>query len=741
MKTRIIALILTVVMVLLALTSCSESYDIARDNLDTYAEFKLDDFLKALQNIEIEDETFTTNEETRKNIVAAKVYNAIVDKIIAASSTDDHMKSGELTAGDVLYFVYYAVDAEGNEFFGSHMKPSLVTSKDEAAKHVIRLDDDFSAKGEELLKAIADAVAKELENGKINLEDYVFSSLTATELKDKAVEELLEKDPMANEAAKTAAKNAAIKLANGDTVYISYSRTYSSKTEGGDPTTVTEVATYTKTVLDKENDKFHEKLFGEDVTFNVGEKVVFGKDADGKDVTTVDIEIDGVKYTYKDILVTEKVVKEGKAITFDYTPYPNDEKKEESPYNLHTSASKVNIGKKALTYYVYPVYAIDAPVYEDITAADILYHINGSKLTKDSHKVLGKEGYKNGDETLENLLKDVTLIFSSTTTDNKFYKDGSDLKKALDEYDAAVKAGGAKPTTEQKTVIDEKSAALTDAKNAALKDVIAKIVACKNADGKVLGETLLKNYVDNIYYTEKVAYDTAIQEKIDKEVLDLIYESVTIKKYPTDLLNEFKEHVREVREYEFYTELTEDKKTSNFEKYGSFENYLNNYYKDGVDAGIDKEAKEMLDPILKIFIVSQKLEPKAKEAMGKFLAEDIAAGLYRVDGEDDADANKEREEEADKFIIDNAYMKDFKDNLSASAYDNYIKTYGELNIRTAFQFQKLFAYLTSVEHVENKDMEATYVKYNEEGTLAFRVLSYKIVVETKEDAKEENTDK
>ena len=732
MKTRIIALILTVVMVLLALTSCSNSFDLARENLNAYAEFKLDDFLKALKSIEIEDGEFTTDEATRNKFVAAQVYNAIVDKILAASKDEDHVKTGELTAGDVLYFVYYAVDADGNEFFGTpHMKPSTVTDKNYAAGHVVRLGDNLDKKGNEFFKLIAE----NLQSG--NLEDFIFSSLTAAELQNKALEALLEKNSKATEEEKNAAKADAIKLVAGDKIIVEFTRTHTTKIEGND-STVTEKATYT--ILDSE-DPLYDLLFAEGTTAKVGQKVTFGKDSDNKDITFIKHTIGETEYTYKDITVLAKVENEGKAIaTFEYTPYDVD-KSEQTPSSLYTTASKVNLGKKALTYYVYPVYAIDAPVYEDITAADLLYHLNGSKLTKDSYKEFKTEGYKNGDKTLEDLLKDIPLIFDSNAKDNALYAEGTALKKALDEYDAAVKAGGTKPTDEQKKTITEKSKALADAQDVALKEVIAKIVACKNADNKVLGEELLKNYVEGVRFSLKDAYDKEIIKAVGKEVLDLIYESVTIKAYPENLLKEFCDHVYEAHEYEFYTGTSSDKKTSNFEKYGSFDNYLKEKLGSDVDSAIEKEAKKNLDPILKIFVVAQALEKQANKDMPGYVDADIKAGYYREDGKDNEETYKTIREQAGKFLIDDAFMKEFKSNSSSSAYNQYVKENGEINIRTALQFQKLFEYLTSVEHVENKTMEKIEVKYTEDGTkLSFRVLDYKIAVKEAEgDKTEDNT--
>ena len=116
MKKRIVALILTVVMSVLALVSCG-SYDFVKEDLTSYAEFDLAKFMEALQKLEIEDGEFTTDDTIREAITDATVYNNIVDKIIAQTKEDQQVKTGKLDAGDVLYFVYYALDENGNMIF------------------------------------------------------------------------------------------------------------------------------------------------------------------------------------------------------------------------------------------------------------------------------------------------------------------------------------------------------------------------------------------------------------------------------------------------------------------------------------------------------------------------------------------------------------------------------------------------------------------------------------------------
>ena len=160
MKKRIVALILVVVMSIAALTSCG-SYNLANEDFRSYTTFNYQAFKDALQKLEIEDATFTTNEETRAKILAAKIYNAIADKIIAATEKGDRNTFGEtIDAGDVVYFAYYAtyVDGDGNEyeFFRSHMDKDTLTGTS-PIKHYIRLADNFDEEKDAFYITLRDA--------------------------------------------------------------------------------------------------------------------------------------------------------------------------------------------------------------------------------------------------------------------------------------------------------------------------------------------------------------------------------------------------------------------------------------------------------------------------------------------------------------------------------------------------------------------------------------------------------
>lgn len=749
MKKRIIALILTVVMSLLALSSCNSGFDFATEDLSGYAKLDVEKFLQDLQKLEIEDGDFTTNKDTRDAFVAATVYNAIVDKVLAEKTAEeDQLKEGELGAGDVLYFVYYAVDENNNVYFGSDMNKSSITLSSTKANHVVRLGDKLDDEGDEIAKLIVE----NLQKG--DIKDYIYSMSSVAELQNKAVEDVKAANPDKTEEELkdeiAAAKAEAIKIKAGDKVYITYTRTYTKKDAEGVETKVEEKAAYEYTTIDPEKNRLHELFFAEGSVANYGSNVTV-KDAENKNSSTLTVPDGDITYTYTNVKALWKVESEGKAIaTFKYTPYDVDTK-QVMPDSLHSTATKENLGKKELTYYVFPTYYIEAPSYEEITAADILYYLNGSKLTADSYEALDVEGYKNGEETLEDLLKDITLVTASSDKDNKFYKEG-ELKTLLDAYNDAVKAGGSKPTDAQKKVIDEARAALTKAQNAKLKEVITKIAEAKK-DDKVIGTEVLTEYVENTFHSLKEKYDSDITSKVQKAVLDLIYESVTITGYPEKLLEEFIDHVYESYEYDFYTGYTDDKKTdTNYNKYGDLDTYLEAKLGSNVDAAIEKEAKGYLDPILKVFYVSQVLNDKAVAAMPGYIQADIDGGAYNIDEEayrdyykedaqkyiDEAKAKAEENkqsaiDEATKFLINDDYMKAFKKEVGSSYYRTLVETYGETNLRTGMQFNKLFYYLTSTNIFFNEDEGHAEIKYTEDGTkLDFRTVDYTIKVENDE---------
>ena len=736
MKKRIVALILTVVMSLLTLASCG-SFDFVEEDLTAYASFDAAKFMEDLKKLEIEDGEFTTDEATREKILAATVYNAIVDKLLAQRDEDDRKTEGKLGAGDVLYFVYYATDADGNMFFGSDMNESSITASSTKGNHVVRLDDYLEGEDDEFLKLVADAVNK----ADLDIKDYVYSMLSKTELETEAADALKETKPDATDDEIKNAKAEAIKVKVGKKYYISYTVTHEETNEEGVTTKVTEKVAYELVTLTTDNE-FTKQIL-DAVTANVGGTVApkapitVKKTVDDKEVT----------YDYSEVKILWEVDGEvNPMVTFEYTPY--DTKKEVTPDSLYASGKKIDLKDKALTYHICPVYFLEAPAFEAITGADVLYYINGSSLSDTSYEAFEDV------EGLEDLLKDVKSVFATTEKDNKFYAEGTELAKLLKAYNDV---GGTNPTTEQKADNTEAKEALTEGQNAELKKVVEKIAAL-TVDSKTLATLVLDEYKDNTKHSLKESYDSDIVSKVRQEVLDLIYESVKLNgQYPEKLLKEYVDHLYESYEYTYYTGDF-DKTTSNVKKYATLNDYLVATLKvsgvDKIGEAIEKEAKEAIDPIIKIYVVAKAIEKYAVADMPGYIQADIDAGVYEINEEEYrdyygdkadkkiAEAKKNAEEnkkaaleEATMFLIDDAYMRRYKREVGSAFYRQQIDAYGEINLRAALQFNKIFYYLTCTEIDMNDDEGHVEIQYTKDDNvrLDFRTVDYTIKVETEED--------
>ena len=866
MKNRIIALILVVVMSLLALCSCG-SYDFADEDI-TYASFDYEAFKNALAKIEIEDGDFTTDEETRLKIAAAKVYNAVVDKMIAETKEEDRntTMSGDaaLTSGDVLYFVYYATLGE-QVFFGSQMNMTTLTSSSDKANHVVRLDNYYNEKTNTFAYLIQQEVLKMIENG----EDlHAYSTKTKAELEADFVEawEAEEshfgttnaedyeksyklKNPDATEEQVKAAvaafkadyeqgKKNAVKVQAGKTYYVSYTRKYETPKKDADGNimyedeaktiiiyeTITEKAAYEALTLSATHILYN-TLLNPDATACVGDTAfaAFIKaegEGDNRTVTTsstftvTDPSADtsvvkGGVYTYSSFAIKWLVEEAIPAFTIKYTPYATKDftttdaegketvsEKLTTPDSLNVDGNKVDLVGKELIYHIIPVYAIDTPTTSEITVEDILYYIYSSKLTASSFEVLGEE-YKLGDDTVESLLKEISMIFDtkSTVEGNTYYKENGALYELNKKYNDAVTAGGSKPTDAQQDTIDTAKEALTKAQNELLKAAITKLVALKNGE-KTLGDEIYKynggedvtkvitgEYYENTYHSLKESYDSDIIKKVQTAVWDLIDTMVTVDvaNIPADLIKDYVDHLYESYEYDFYkgnyvdpnsssSSSSSSSTTTNYDKFeGNFDAYLNEVVigikstgkvdKNALNDALKTEAVKYLTPIIKIFVVAKACEADALAVYGTYVQQDIDGGAYNVDKEyydelyaddakkaekkyneavENAEENKKNSlEEAKTFLINDAFMKNYKKEVGRVNYNSVIDSYGEINVRTGFQFNKLFYYLTSTNIQLNEHGDHTETKYvvrESDGKtyLDFRTISYSIKVEAPE---------
>lgn len=729
MKNRIIALILVIAMSVLALVSCSGAFNCADVDFVKagYASFDSDAFDKGIKSIKIEDGDFTTDPTIRAKKVADAIYKAVADAIASSAFEDEKKFDGELDDSDILYFVYYAVDEKtGNVFFTADMKESAITASSTKNNHFVQLggvdteDDDEDTEFMRLLK-------KNLTLG--DIKDYIY-----------------EMDADAVSASD-------YKPANGDIVYISYSLSYTETTtdaEGVESSKVIDKsATYQKVEV-KEGDPLSDKLIAGEKSFEL--------DAEG-----------GVKHKYSNVKYLWKVEKAGKVISsFKYTPY--DTTKSVTPDNLRvTSETKPDLKDVELTYYVYPVYYYEAPSAEEISKnpATLLAEVYGSKLTADSFEALADEGYvftKDGaSEKVTDLVKKIADLYNAketitedgTTRTNDYYKEGTDLRKLSDAYDDAVKQGGEKPTDDQQDKIDDAKEALTKAQNAELDNILFKIVNAVKDSKTVCGVEIYNEYKENTEHSLAEAYNTDIKEKVQAEVWKLIETTVKINNYPPELLEEYVDHLYEQYEFEYMTgSQSTGKKLAYYDVYKNLEEYIRSSdclnvpasKNADLDAVVAAEAKTFIDPIIRVFVVSQYVKATAEAKLPEFIQHDIDKGVYAVHKDEYVEAYGEEKGEAKyneavensekfldftksvsgKFIIDDDYLKAYKKYTGKTYYKSLINENGECNVRAAFQFDRLFYYLTStdVEPSEEGGHSHTEPAYTEDGYLAFRVVEY-----------------
>lgn len=728
MKKRIVALVLVAVMTILSLASCSAAFDFAKEDLTSYATFDYAQFKEALQKLVIEnDETteYTTDEKINETREKEALYGDIAEAIIAAATDSDKKTEGKLGESDVLNFVYYA-EADGKVYFSSNMNVSAISSA--ASSHVLKLgeiDVDDSA-DDEFLKLVKANLAD------VDVKDYIYSMVTSAEEAVKA----------------------------GDTVYVSYKRSYQNTDENGTKLDVSETANYQKVTIADDGSAFS-KLIGT----KVGATYTITND-DKTTTKTFEMVEDGVTVTYSDLKVLWLVEKEGEAIaTFKYTPYTSA--KSVTPDNLY-SGSGVDLKDVELTYYVFPVNYIHIPSADEIDATDILKNVYGKNLSSDAFEVFGEEYvYTEGDksEKIADLVAEVAKIFDTTAKDKAYYADDSELAKLLKEYEDAKKAAEATDADDAaKAAKTEKEEALTAAQNAELDKVIAKIVAAKKGDA-LANDAIVAEYKKNIKHNLKDEYNAAVTEKVQAAIWKLIEDSVTVKGYPISLVEDYADHLYESYEYKFHKgdhddpdhEHTADEKLP-YESFDTVEAYIRSELKlgatDDVKVALETEAKKYIDPIIKLYVVSKACESDAIKAMtgeNGYVRLDVKSGVYTIDEEiyketygdradekiADAKENMEKtiafnEANADKFIIDDEFMKAYRDLNGKAYYDQMINNYGDINVRAALQFERLFYYLASQnvsaaeENAHGHTTEVNYVDAYGDGVmyLDFRTVKY-----------------
>lgn len=738
MKKKIIASMLVVVMLVLMLVGCG-AYDFTEENLDEYVTFNYDALMEGLGKIEIEDADFTGDPEKRKEKIVENIFSAITSTVKNEAKTfeKDKLDGGKVGERDIVYFCYYATDADGNIFEFSNMKESAITSSSTSSKHVVELGGDEDA--ESFLGRVALAL-KGYDFG----ENGGYSMSTSTDLDDT-------------------------KVKAADTVVVSYTVTWNTYKEGetdkdGKPVidkTYKQVATFERLLVSGESENrvgrfLSSILADENYVVKVGSKVAKKEGSDSN--YTHEITDGGVKYTYSDLKIEWKEENEGTPVSFTYTPYTSDNKV--APDSLHNSGddSKVNLKDTELTYHIYPVYYLSVPT--EVNAYTILRYVLGSKIGSSTIEALSSEDYKNGDKTVKALVEALVKVY------NEDYEKDSELANLLKAYEDAaklVKDKGDDATETQKNDAEEKELAYLEAQRAEIKSLCEKIAgATSTAEGaKPMSELLVEQHKENVEHSLTDTYASAVTESVEKAVYKLIFNNENVAKltgkYPEKLVDEFKKHLYEKYEYNFYKGTDSTTKKSNYSKY---EGDLEKYMLDATgaktanittDQAIEKEAKEAIGPLLILYACAKECEKHgAADKVVEFINADIAAGLYDPTYADDATAKEK--EEADKeaeenkaetlkngrlFLIDEDAFKEYKKSLGRAGYREIEQELGERNIRAILQFNRLFYYLTGINYEKSEDDHIHAKTFTKEGSdfiyLDFRMVDYTIKASAAED--------
>ena len=752
MKKRIVALILVVALSVLALVGCfGKSFNVSEVDFVNggYATFNSAEFDAGIKNIQIEDGDFTTDETIRAKKVAEAIYTAVAKAIASSAFEDERLYEGELDNSDILYFVYYAVDEKtGNQYFFSDMDKATISSSTTSTKeaHFITIGAvDVEDKDADEFKKL---IKENLKYGEIK--DYIYDMDTA------------------------AVSASGYKPVDGDTVCIAYSVSYTEKgtTDEEGVTTgdkvINKSASY-EVVTIKAGDALSDKLIAGETSFKItGE--------------------DGTEYSYSSVKYKWKVTKGGaqdNAIaTFKYTPYTDT--KNVTPSSLATSGT-VNLKDVELTYYVFPVYYLDAPSAEKLEndPASILNEVYGSKLTADSFDVLSDESYvftdENGNkEKLVDIVAKVAGLYSPVVDkddDSKsgdYYKKGSALRELYDKYTELNSKTS--PTTAEKEETTKAKEALTKEQNKELSALVLKMISAVSTEeskkDKPAGVAICEQYKKDTTHSLTEAYNTEIQEKVQAEVWALIDKTVTVKGYPEELLEEYKTLVYEAFEYSYHTgsKTVSSKTTAYFDLYDNMEQFVKSSdctkkvsasSTATLDSIVEAEAKYYIDPIIKIFVVSKHVEAQASAVLSEFIEKDIEATYFgemlseeqyiEEYGQEKFDANykdyKSNSEQyfdyvrdtAKYFIAGDDYLDAYKDYVGSTYYKQYVETNGESNLRVTLQFDRLFYYLTSTNNVKTEDDGHNHAEpAYKDGLLDFRTVKYSIKVETEDEGTTDN---
>lgn len=459
---RIISSILVIVMLVLSLASCG--YNLADDDMTSYATFsdaEKQAFLKALTSVLIEDGDFTTDDATREQRVMDSIYAAVADSM----GTDvEKLTEGTPDGRDLIYYCYYmTADFDGVTavFYPAKMKSaSAVTIQ-------LRGDSDF---GDDTL---SEKIAALLSSHDFKDMSYVSTTSGTTVEGDIAyvtyTKTVGDEEPVVhtNERIVIGASKGDAEVASsfeshlcGVTINSSVAE-YATVSDGKDVTyssvKVNWVINRTKSGNTAEGDKafvsYTVKVGDADAKTVSNELIVVGAaPAEGESATTLATLISGKKIGSKLVnddenkteVKLEVVDGETKTVYSAITVnWIQDDGKElgtvtDSPFDEETLVTDVvgeerNLEGKEITYYIYPVNYVDVP---EFTPEFLIEKIILGDLTSSSTEMTQEELLKSAVKELCKLIyadEYAKLAFDEDATTEDMDELLEDLAKRVDE--------------------------------------------------------------------------------------------------------------------------------------------------------------------------------------------------------------------------------------------------------------------------------------------------------------------
>ena len=410
-------------------------------------------------------------------------------------------------------------------------------------------------------------------------------------------------------------------------------------------------------------------------------------------------------------------------IEVKYTPYEalsdtNTTEKTET----NTYGEKIKLNGVELTYYIFPVYYLDvAELSAEVVLGEFVSTVLSTQTAEHDHTeeehehtteyvfdILNDKEYKNGEKTLEDLVKELSTLYSTLTEKEKAESSAlTSYKTAASNY-AKDDGKSQSETNSLKSKYDTARGTYVAAKTATgeaqqkVNEKIAEILACKKgetspADGIVAG------YKEYQYDALETAYESAIVEKLATKIVDYLIANVKFDgdDLPKKAVNNAYDAIMNTYKNDFYenkytssSSSSTSNTTSTETNYAHYDGDFDSYLIDkvlGTKTGTIEEAEAK---------VKEKAETTVKEIMIIYILTDAVNAKWSG-----ADVTLTKDEKKE--------MEEYYENL-ALLYQQYGLAFS-YNIDDSYhagQFDKAMNYLLEID------------EDNEENKIVFKNLKY-----------------